>query len=88
MLAGYRGENFWVRVGKEDFELGEGSATSLLPFGDKFLVGGELDGKAVVVEVSDGESNLKKLWNNGWVEVLSQTLALGVKGREMVIFPF
>ncbi|WP_257789381.1 hypothetical protein [Thermococcus thioreducens] len=42
-----------------------------------------------MVEVSgEREPKIIELWENGWVEVLSQTLALGVKGREMVIFPF
>jgi len=42
-----------------------------------------------VVEISgEGKPKVKKLWNNGWVEVLSENLALGVKGGEMVIFPF
>ena len=89
VLAGYRGENFWVQVGEREIQLGEGSATSLLPAGDKFLVGGELDGKAVVVEISgEGKPKVKKLWNNGWVEVLGEGIAIGVRDREMVVSPF
>ncbi len=86
VLAGYRGENFWVRVGNADTTLEEGSATSLLPIGDKLLVGGEIDGNAVVVEISgEGKPKVRELWENGWVEVLSESLALGVREREMVI---
>ena len=80
VLAGYRGENFWVQVGDQGIELGEGSATSLLPAGDRLLVGGELEGKAVVVEISgEGEPKVRELWENGWVEVLKENVALGVK---------
>ncbi|KUH34721.1 hypothetical protein APY94_00635 [Thermococcus celericrescens] len=88
VLAGYRGGNFWVRVGNADTTLGEGSATSLLPIGDKLLVGGELEGKAVVVEISgEGEPKVRELWENGWVEVLGEGVALGVKeeGENTVI---
>ncbi|WP_297436022.1 hypothetical protein [Thermococcus sp.] len=86
VLAGYRGENFWVRVGEREIKPGEGAATSLLPAKDRLLVGGELNGNAAVVEVSgEGEPKVKELWNDGWVEVLSESLALGVRGGEMVI---
>lgn len=89
VLAGYRGENFWVRIGGRDVLLGEGSATSLLPVGEWLLVGGELEGKAVAVKVSrKGEPEVKELWEEGWVEVLSGNTAFGVKGREMVISRF
>ncbi|WP_240703217.1 hypothetical protein [Thermococcus indicus] len=85
VLAGYRGENFWVRVGNADVVPGEGAATSLLPIGDKLLVGGELEGKAVVVEISGGgEPKVRELWENGWVEALGENLAVGVRGKDMV----
>ncbi|ASA77939.1 hypothetical protein [Thermococcus sp. 5-4] len=93
VLAGYRGENFWIRVGGREVELGEGSATSLLPTGNKLLVGGELGGKAVVVEIlREREPNVKELWGNGWVEVMGKEIALGVrvegKSMETVIHRF
>lgn len=89
VLAGYRGESFWVQVGEQRIELSEGSATSLLSAGEWLLVGGELEGKAVVVKVSrDGEPEVKELWEDGWVEVLAENMAFGVKEREMVISRF
>lgn len=85
VLAGYRGENFWVQVGDQGIELGEGSATSLLPAGDRLLVGGELEGKAVVVEISgEGEPKVRELWENGWVEVLGRGIAIGVREGEKI----
>ncbi|AIU70885.1 hypothetical protein TEU_11395 [Thermococcus eurythermalis] len=89
VLAGYCGENFWVQIGGRDVLLGEGSATSLLPVGEWLIVGGELEGKAVVVKVSrGGEPEVKELWEDGWVEVLAENMAFGVKEREMVISRF
>ena len=87
VLAGYRDKNFWLRIGEHDAELGEGSATSLLPTGNKLLVGGELGGKAVVVEIlREGEPNVTELWDNGWVEVLGGGIVAGVtKDWKMVI---
>ncbi|WP_232460988.1 hypothetical protein [Thermococcus radiotolerans] len=80
VLAGYQGKNFWIQAGERRIELGEGSATSLLPAGDRLLVGGELDEKAVVVEIpGEGEPKVRELWENGWVEVLKENVALGVK---------
>jgi hypothetical protein len=90
VLAGYRGENFWIRAGDSEFTLGEGSATSLLPLKDKLLAGGELGGKAVVVEIlEDGEPKVRELWENGWVEVLGENIVAGVtRDWEMVISSF
>ena len=87
VLAGYRGENFWVQVGDQGIELGEGSATSVLPAGERLLVGGELEGNAVFVEITGGkEPKVWELWENGWVEVLGGEIAAGVTGDwEMVI---
>jgi len=87
VLAGYRGENLWLRIGERDVELEEGSTTSVLPASDRLLVGGELEGKAVVVEISgEGEPKVRELWENGWVEVLGGEIAAGVTGDwEMVI---
>ena len=87
VLAGYKGKNFWLRIGGSDVELGEGSATSLLPADDRLLVGGELEGKAVVVEISGGdEPKVRELWDNGWVEVLGDGVAVGVsESWEMII---
>ncbi|GAB6134742.1 hypothetical protein [Thermococcus prieurii] len=90
VLAGYRGENFWLRIGERDVELGEGSATSLLPLKNKLLVGGELEGNAVVVEIAGRkEPKVRELWENGWVEVLGEGIAAGVtKDWRMVIARF
>ncbi|NJE29629.1 hypothetical protein E3E38_00980 [Thermococcus sp. 18S1] len=81
VLAGYLGKSFWVQAGERRIELGEGSATSLLPAGNRLFVGGELEGKAVVVEISvEGEPKVRELWNNGWVEVLGEGIVAGVTG--------
>ncbi|NJE60287.1 hypothetical protein [Thermococcus sp. 21S7] len=87
VLAGYRGENFWVQIGEREIQLGEGSATSLLPIGDKLLVGGELEGNAVIVEIADGKDpKVRELWGNGWVEVLGKNVVAGVtRDWEMVL---
>ncbi|AEK73862.1 hypothetical protein GQS_09840 [Thermococcus sp. 4557] len=85
VLAGYQGKNFWVQVGGQEIELGEGSATSLLSAGNRLLVGGELEGKAVVVEISGGgEPEVRELWENGWVEVLRGGIAIGVREGEKI----
>ncbi|MCD6523755.1 MAG: hypothetical protein J7K48_01955, partial [Thermococcus sp.] len=78
---------FWVQVGDQGIELGEGSATSVLPAGERLLVGGELEGNAVFVEITGGkEPKVWELWENGWVEVLGGEIAAGVTGDwEMVI---
>ena len=93
VLAGYLGKNFWVQAGERRIELGKGSATSLLPAGNRLLVGGELEGKAVVVGIlGEGEPKVRELWENGWVEVLEENVALGVrvegKTMETVIHRF
>lgn len=87
VLAGYRRESFWVQVGDQGIELGEGSATSVLPAGERLLVGGELEGNAVFVEITGGkEPKVWELWENGWVEVLGGEIAAGVtRDWEMVI---
>ncbi|EEB74129.1 hypothetical protein [Thermococcus sp. AM4] len=90
VLAGYRGEKFWVRTGEGEIQLGEGSATSLLPLRERLLVGGELEGNAVVVEIVGGKGlKVRKLWENGWVEVLGEGIVAGVtEDWEMVIVRF
>ena len=85
VLAGYRGEDFWLRIGERDVKLGKGSATSLLSAGDRLLAGGELEGKAVVVEISEGgEPEVRELWEGGWVEVLRGGIAIGVREWEEI----
>ncbi|WP_461866263.1 hypothetical protein [Thermococcus sp.] len=85
VLAGYRREDFWLRISERDVKLGKGSATSLLPLKDRLLVGGELEGKAVVVEISEGgEPEVRELWENGWVEVLKGGIAIGVREGEKI----
>ncbi|NJE01551.1 hypothetical protein [Thermococcus sp. JdF3] len=86
VLAGYCGENFWVRVGKWDITLGEGTATSMFATKDRLLVGGELEGNAVIVELSGGGEVVgrRKPWENGSVEVLGEGVALGVREGERI----
>ncbi|WP_232460690.1 hypothetical protein [Thermococcus barossii] len=62
VLAGYRGENFWVRVGKRNITLGEGTVTSMFATKDCLLVGGELEGNAVIVELSLNSPGREKWW--------------------------
>ena len=90
VLAGYRGKNFWLRIGGCDVELDEGNATSLLPLRDRLLVGGELEGNAVIVEIVDGEEpQIRQLWEKGWVEVLGEGIVAGVtRDWDMVIARF
>ena len=81
VLAGYRREDFWLRIGERDVKLGKGSATSLLPAGNRLLAGGELEGKAVVVKILEGEElEVRELWEGGWVEVLGMDVVAGVTG--------
>ena len=79
VLAGYQGENLWVRVGKRDITLGEGTATSMFATKDCLLVGGELEGNGAVLKIGrDGKILWKKeLWKNGAVEVLTETSRSG-----------
>ncbi|WP_237266237.1 hypothetical protein [Thermococcus cleftensis] len=86
VLAGYRGENFWVRVGKRGITLGEGTATSMFATRDRILVGGELEGNAVIVELPGGGEVVgrRKPWENGSVEVLGEGVALGVREGERI----
>ncbi|NJE04880.1 hypothetical protein E3E36_01685 [Thermococcus sp. M36] len=89
VLAGYRGEGFWVRIGKENFKLREGAATSVLALENRLLIGGEIEGNAVLLGPNFNGKLLEKrlLWENGSVEALGENLALGVKeeGKKMVI---
>jgi len=86
VLGGYRGGNFWVRAGDSEAVLGDGSVTSILPLGKGLLAGGELGGKAVIVEIANGEGpKIRELWENGWIEVLNNGLVLGVMGTAMVV---
>ncbi len=88
VLADYKGGSFWVKVGEREIQLGKGSATSLLLLEDKLLVGGELEGKTVIVEIADGkEPKVLELWENGWVEVPGEGITAGVtRNWEVVLF--
>ncbi len=83
ILGGYKGSD--LRVWGRDWEvsLQNSSATSLLPVENGLLVGGEVEGKAAVVKAKNGEILWKKeLWERGWVEVLGEEVAAGVKEDE------
>ncbi|ASJ02460.1 hypothetical protein A3L09_03920 [Thermococcus profundus] len=81
ILAGYDGDDLWVWGGGWEVTIPNGSATSLLPLESRLLVGGEIEGRAIVMEFgSNGEILWKKpLWERGWVEVLAREIAAGVK---------
>ncbi len=79
ILAGYREDKFWIRIGEHNIELGEGTATSLLRTGNKVIVGGELIKDAVIVEIcEEADPKVRVLWKNGWVEVLSEDVVAGI----------
>ncbi len=84
ILGGYKGSNLWVWGGDWEMTLSNGAATSLLPTEDGLLVGGEVEGKATVIKLSPkGEILWKReLWERGWVEVLGEGIALGVKEED------
>ncbi|WP_297090271.1 hypothetical protein [Thermococcus sp.] len=84
ILGGYKESDLWVWGGDWEVTLPNGAATSLLPTGDGLLVGGEVEGKATVIKLdSNGEPLWKReLWERGWVEVLGEGVALGVKEED------
>lgn len=56
ILAGYKGNDLWVWSREWEVTLPNGAATSLLPLGDGLLVGGEVEGRALVMKLgSKGE---------------------------------
>ncbi len=83
ILGGYRGSDLWVWGGNWEVIMKNGAATSLLPIENGLLVGGEVEGKAAVIKVRNGEILWKReLWERGWVEVLSENVAIGVREDE------
>ncbi|WP_297067613.1 hypothetical protein, partial [Thermococcus sp.] len=83
VLGGYRGKDLWVWGGNWEVIMKNGAATSLLPIENCLLVGGEVEGKAAVIKVRNGEILWKReLWERGWVEVLGEEVALGVREEE------
>ncbi|WP_457752904.1 hypothetical protein [Thermococcus sp.] len=66
---------FWVSlIGEWETTLGEGVGTAIQILNDEILVDGELDGSAIAVKLGfDGKLIWrKKLWENGWVEVVKR----------------
>jgi len=89
-ITGDKNGEFWVSlIGEWETTLREGAGTAIQLLNDGILVGGELNGNAIVAKLSfDGKLVWKKkLWKNGWVEVLGKGVALGVKeeGGKMVM---
>ncbi|WP_297497662.1 hypothetical protein [Thermococcus sp.] len=84
ILGGYRGSDLWVRSEDWEVTLPNGAVTSLLPVEDGLLVGGEVEGKAAVIKLDPKDKILSKreLWAHGWVEVLGEGVALGVREEE------
>ena len=83
ILGGYKGSDLWVWGGDWEVTLPNGAVTSLLPAEDGLLIGGEVEGKAAVIKARNGEILWKKdLWERGWVEVLDEEIAAGVKEEE------
>jgi len=82
LITGDKNGEFWVSLtGEWETTLGEGAGTAIQLLNDGILVGGELNGSAIVAKLGfDGKLIWKKkLWENGWIEVLSENLAFGVR---------
>ena len=82
LITGDKNGEFWVSLtGEWEATLGEGAETAIQLLNDGILVGGELNGSAIVAKRGfDGKLLWKKkLWENGWIEILSEKLALGVR---------
>ncbi len=84
VLGGYKGSDLWVWNVNWEVMLPNGAVTSLLPTEDGLLVGGEVEGKATVTKLDPKGEILwdRELWERGWVEVLSESVALGVREEE------
>ncbi|WP_297521265.1 hypothetical protein [Thermococcus sp.] len=80
ILGGYKGSALWIWGGDWEVTLPNGAVTSLFPLKESLLAGGEVEEKAAVIRVRNGEILWKKeLWERGWVEVLGKGIALGIK---------
>ena len=84
ILGGYKGSDLWVWSENWEVTLPNGAVVSLLPSENGLLVGGEVEGKATVLKLDPKGEILwrKELWKNGWVEVLGESVALGVREEE------
>ena len=84
VLGGYKGSDLWVWSVNWEMTLPNGAVTSLLPTEDGLLVGGEVEGKAAVTKLDPKGQILwkRELWERGWVEVLGEGVAFGVKEEE------
>ncbi|AHF80663.1 hypothetical protein [Thermococcus paralvinellae] len=84
LITGDKNGGFWVSlIGNWEAMLGEGTGTAIQILSDGILVGGELDGSAIVAKL-DFDGKLvwkKKLWEGGWVEALGKNIALGVREK-------
>ncbi len=84
ILGGYRRSDLWVWSEDWKLTLPNGTVTSLLPVENGLLAGGEVEGKATVLKLDPKGGTIwkRELWKNGWVEVLGESVALGVKEEE------
>ncbi len=83
ILGGYKESAPWVWGEGWEVTLPNGAVTSLFPLEESLLAGGEIEGKAAVIRVRNGEILWKKeLWERGWIEVLGGEIAAGVKEEE------
>ncbi|WP_297548817.1 hypothetical protein [Thermococcus sp.] len=84
VVGGYKGSDLWVWSESWEATLPNGAVTSILPVENGLLVGGEVEGKAVVIKLNPKGEILwgRELWKHGWVEVLSKSFALGVREEE------
>ncbi|NJE13244.1 hypothetical protein [Thermococcus sp. LS2] len=94
LITGDKNGEFWVSlIGEWETTLGEGTGTAIQILNDGILVAGELDGSAIVAKLGfDGKLIWKKkLWEDGWVEVLGKNITLGVREKgdrmEMAVQP-
>ncbi len=82
LLTGYYGEKLFVSLSSQwRTTLGNGTGTAIMLDDEEIIVGGELDGSAILFGLnSEGELLWKReLWHDGWVENVGRGVALGVK---------
>ncbi|MCD6559961.1 MAG: hypothetical protein J7K57_08895, partial [Palaeococcus sp.] len=84
LITGVKNGEFWVSlIGEWETTLGGGTGVAVQILDDGILVGGELEGNAIVAKLGfDGKLIWKKkLWEEGWVEVLGRNIAFGVRNE-------
>ena len=84
LITGDKNGEFWVSlIGEWETTLGGGTGVAVQILDDGILVGGELEGNAIVAKLGfDGKSVWKKkLWGEGWVEALGRNIAFGVRNE-------